>query len=92
MPIFGMTYTYILVDTLTSLLWLARVNRNTMSLFAFSTAVFKHIDDMTFIQAPSSPEQHISDHHQKRNAVVSVNALWSGGVIPYRISARFHSM
>ena len=60
--------------------------------FLISTAVFKHIDDMTFIQAPRSPEQYISDHHQKRNAVVSVNALWPGGVIHYRISARFHSM
>ena len=47
--------------------------------------VFKHIDDMTFIEGP-----HSNGYDRlRRNAVVNPDALWPGGIIPYRISNYF---
>ena len=62
-----------------------------MLFYFYSVAVFKHIDDMTFIQAPHSTEHDDSDR-ERRNAVVNPDRLWPGGVVPYSISSRFHGM
>ena len=52
------------------------------------TAVFKHVDDMTFINS-SGNDTHF---RQRRNAVLNPSALWPRGNIPYIISTRFNGM
>lgn len=51
-----------------------------------AAAVFSHEGDMTFISVPGEEE---SNKRRKRNAVSRSYYLWTGGVIPYAISAAF---
>ena len=52
------------------------------------TAVFKHIDDMTFIKSA----ENVSHIRQRRNAVTNPSSLWPRGNIPYTISPSFNGM
>ena len=52
-------------------------------MFVLYIAVFRHIDDMTFIHTD------VGNNRQRRNAVVNPSYLWSDGIIPYIISNIF---